>query len=112
MAEKQKAVGFIECATCGDNNAEVAPFKKGNGYFTRCACGTDQRRGAARQEWIIENMRENRIEALPEPEPEAVEEPQPEAVETPEEKPEASGGFFGLVAGATAIAAYLVFRRG
>lgn len=64
-------VGYVPCRHCNEV-AEVRKLAKGDGYFTRCKCGTDQRRGAGRQKWIKENMRNSKdLIALKEPEPES-----------------------------------------
>ncbi len=51
---------FVLCRDC-EKPAEVAKLARGKGYFTRnhpegCQCGTDQRRGKIRQDWIQANM--------------------------------------------------------
>lgn len=76
---KQEPVGSYHCKTC-DQTAQVIPLAKQptnqivdghDAYFTRCGCGTDQRRGKARQKRIIALMNVEAPPVLPVEAPQA-----------------------------------------
>ena len=68
-------MSYITCKDC-KKPAKVVPFSRGTGFYTKslkdgCQCGTDQRRGKARQDWLTDNMVDDleSIKPLPEPKP-------------------------------------------
>lgn len=80
---------FIICRDC-DKPAIVAKLAKGKDqYCTKsmvdgCQCGTDQRRGKVRQDWLKANMKDSLTELDFKPHKTPEEKPQKEAVkETP-----------------------------
>jgi hypothetical protein len=79
---------FIICRDC-KRPAEVVKLAKGKGHYTKsmrdgCQCGTDQRRGEARQKWLSENMKDSIAELAYIPDNPPQEKPPKEVVkETP-----------------------------
>ncbi len=118
MTKRAEPVGFIRCRTCKDI-AEVVPFAKGEGYFTRCPCGTDQRRGKSRQDYLANNMVDTReqLEQAAEPEPAKKKQAasDPEGAPTSDKKPDgttqASGKWWLAIPGVAAGLLILKFLR-
>ena len=89
-----EVLGYIQCVDC-DDRATVHKTKRGKSryFYTRCACGCDQRTGKAVQTKIYENT--EWLGETPEPPPgyqpkvvEATEQPAQEPKKQPKVEPE------------------------
>ncbi len=74
---------YVICRDC-KKPAEVKKLAKGKGFYTKnlkdgCQCGTDQRRGKVRQEWLASNMKDSLAELAYKPPAKDEPDPKPKA---------------------------------